>query len=176
MTRQAWLLPIERLALLLFVLLFLFAGAQAWLYQRIWVGVLMLDVIVLLIVAGWTCLAVVEAFRRYDTVMVRLRAAAAIPLAGVAAFLLAPLAARGAAHVYLLQHQAELGAIRRKAPPGAAIAFPYLEGIPDGGVAIIDSPRGRPEALAQRVQLELTGERITGCSTLRGTIYLCNFD
>lgn len=66
-------------------------------------------------------------------------------------------------------HQHELAG---KAPQ----AVIYLEGIPDGGVAIVRSPGRNPEGFSQAVMIDLTGERIKSCKPLNDTDWACHFD
>lgn len=66
-------------------------------------------------------------------------------------------------------HAAELGG----PPPRAVI---YSQGVPDGGNAIIRSPRQNPQEFSQSVMLDLTGERIRWCERLNEELWSCGFD
>lgn len=51
----------------------------------------------------------------------------------------------------------------------------YMEGVPDGGVAIIRSDRD-PTRLATAEQLAMVGEDINRCRPLMGRDWLCGYD
>lgn len=58
-------------------------------------------------------------------------------------------------------------------PPRSVI---YVDGVPDGGIAIIRSPLSNPTGFTQREMVELTGERIKSCNRLDDRDWACRFD
>lgn len=66
-------------------------------------------------------------------------------------------------------HQRELAG----EPPRAVV---YREGIPDGGIAIVRSPRRNPEDFRQSVTVDLIGERIKSCESVSETDWACHYD
>tara|TARA_B100001057_G_C22734909_1_gene905399 strand:+ start:140 stop:670 length:531 start_codon:yes stop_codon:yes gene_type:complete len=58
-------------------------------------------------------------------------------------------------------------------PPRSVI---YVEGVPDGGIAIIRSPLRNPTGFTQSEMVELTGERIKSCDQLDARDWACRFD
>lgn len=170
------LLAAEKYAIFAFLLLCLLNFADAEIYSRFWVlgmGVVALVWVIVLIVA---VASVIWAFKDHHPPLDALRAAAAMPIAIVVAILTAPLATWCAGLLYLNLHESEFVSARLSAPPGTAAAIPYIQGIPDGGVAIIETRGFRPETLPQTEMLRLTGERIKRCRPLRGDYYLCGYD
>jgi len=79
------------------------------------------------------------------------------------------------ASAFLATHRSEMGLAQAKAGSGQSAALPYIEGVFDGGVAIIWSPVP-PRSLEVKVQLRLTGERIRACRAILFDAYACNYD
>ncbi len=76
------------------------------------------------------------------------------------------------ARLYLAQHADDFG----PATASGARSMRYIEGVPDGGRAIIHSPRQHPASLSNADMAALTGERIRDCQRLRSDDYLCSYD
>lgn len=165
----------EKIAILLFVLLFLLAVAQAELYRRFWLLGIFATGLVWFVVIAWSLVRIPEALTRHEGSVMRFRSVAAIPIAILAVWPLSPAAYWCAAYLHVVTHQSELDAARAKAGPEVAVSIPYIGGVPDGGVAIVDSPRARPETLSPREQLWLTSGNIHSCWRLRGATYSCVF-
>lgn len=55
-------------------------------------------------------------------------------------------------------------------------AVVYRQGVPDGGIAIVRSPKRNPEGFTQATMIELTGERIKSCQRISETDWSCHFD
>jgi hypothetical protein len=87
----------------------------------------------------------------------------------------AAVGSRSMASLYLLSHIEEMEQAQRAAGTGQPAAIEYVEGIPDGGQAIVRSDV-LPSELSQRVQLKLTGERIKRCRRIIRGSWLCSFD
>jgi len=175
----ARLLPAERTAVVIFCLLLLGAALRAELYRRLWVLSLLPIGLLWLIALSLTVANLVSAVRDDGlTRAERMRKGAALPSAMVLFLLLSWVAAlpeRAAASVYLAMHKLELAAAIGQAGPEQAAAIPYIEGVPDGGVAIVHSPVVRPDRLSQEEQSRLTSERIRGCRRIIGG-WLCDYD
>jgi len=179
LARSPELLATERTAVVVFCLLVLGAALGAELYRRLWVLALLLTALLWLIALSMMIANLVSAIRDNGlTSRERVRSGAAVPLA-IALFLLlswvAALPERAAASLYLTFHQAQFAVAVSHAGPTQAAAIPYLEGVPDGGVAIVHSPVVRPEQLSQEEQVRLTGERIHRCRRIVGA-WLCGYD
>jgi hypothetical protein len=170
-----WMLREEKIAIAVFALLFVLAFAQVELYRRFWVLGVLGSGLIWFVVIAWAVVRIPEALHRHDAATMRFRSVATIPMAILAAWLLSPAAEWGAVYLHLLTHQYELDAARAQAGPGKAVSIRYIEGVPDGGVAIIDSPLVRPEALTPNEKVRLTNGNMQSCWRLRGTIYACGF-
>lgn len=93
----------------------------------------------------------------------------------IALLLVSPVSSIGRwtlARLHLAQHADDFG----PATAGGARSMRYIEGVPDGGRAIIRSPRQHPASLSSADMAALTGERIRDCQRLRSDDYLCSYD
>lgn len=173
-------LSIERAALFLLTVLVLVRFVWDPLIRSLWVFAFVplglawfFGLLLALFGIGW-------AFRDHDRWNHRLRAAAAMPLALIGALLFSGVASdagrRTFAGLHLATHQSEMAAAQARAGVGNPASLRYIEGIPDGGVAIIRSSASRPETLPNTEALRLTGERIQRCSTIGGDDYVCEYD
>ena len=79
------------------------------------------------------------------------------------------------ASAYLFVHRDEMARAQIEAGPGMPAAMRYIEGVPDGGVAIIRSLT-HPLALPVKTQIALTGERIRGCRRILFDAFACPYD
>ena len=167
----------EKVALGLFVILVASVLIHDWMLRTIWVFWL----IPLLLMWGTAVLLAIFnigfGLRDGEGWARKTRGAVAVPLAlGCAALLSITGVGRVvAASAYFYWHHGEMDLAQAKAGPGQPVALPYLEGIPDGGVAIIRSAVP-PRTLPVKVQLRLTGERITFCRPILFGAYACAFD
>ena len=59
--------------------------------------------------------------------------------------------------------------------PGRAISIPYIDGIPDGGVAIIRSAVD-PRSLPAEERMRLVGETMHHCSSVKEGYFACSYD
>jgi hypothetical protein len=159
---KAWvaLEPGERVALGLSVLLIVSILIHDWMIRSIWIFWL----IPLVLLWGSGLLLAVFNFwfglRDGQDVPRKLRGALAVPAAVLCATLVS-LSGVGqvvAASAFLAAHRSDMAQAEAKAGPGQPAALRYIEGVPDGGVAIIRSPVP-PRTLPVKVQLRLTGER-----------------
>ncbi|WP_374139780.1 hypothetical protein [Sphingomonas sp. 32-62-10] len=93
----------------------------------------------------------------------------------IALLLVSPVSSIGRwtlARLYLARHAEDFG----PATAGGARSMRYIEGVPDGGRAIIHSPRQHPATFSSADMAALTGERIRDCQRLRNDDYLCGYD
>ena len=169
--------PGERIAAVLLVLLIGSILIHDVMIRSIWV----LWIIPLALLWGSAALLALFnigfSLRDGDGVSRKVRGAVAIPLALTCAIVLS-LAGVGrvvAASAYLYAHRGEMDAAQAEAGPGQPVAMRYLEGVPNGGVAIIRSTVP-PRALPMQVQLRLTGERIKFCRPILFAAYACTYD
>lgn len=172
------LLPPERVAIAAFVLLFATTFLWAALYRWLWfVGPL-------LILAIWFTVAVIALFNLgfafrdpYPSWRQRLRAAAAIPLAISLVLLVNATVAIGPrveASVYLKLHASEMERAEAAAAPSRPAVIPYVEGVPDGGQAILRSERN-PMLLAEKTRNALVDGDMRVCRRIIGAAWLCSF-
>lgn len=178
--RRFRLLPTERWAL--FLLSALIALRFVWdpLVRGLWILAFvplglawLVGLLLALFGLGW-------ALRDHDLWHDRVRAAAAMPLALILAVLLGGVASdagrRASAALHLATHDSQMAAAQAREGAGNPALLPYIEGVPDGGVAIIRSSSLRPEELPGSEQLRLTGERIRHCGAIGGDDYVCGYD
>jgi len=167
----------ERVALGLFALLVLSIMIHDWMIRSIWV----LWYVPLALLGGSGVLLAVFNFgvglRDGLDWPDKLRSALAVPLALIGAALLSVLGVGRVleASVFLIANQANMEVAQPEAGPGQPAALRYIEGVPDGGVAIIRSPVP-PRALPVKVQMRLTGERIRTCRPILFAAYPCTYD
>lgn len=170
--------PIERIAAGFVVALLAASWFRDTLYRAFWVGGLFL------LAAIWFAALLLAVFSIWWALSdgslggVRLRRALAMPIALVLGWSLSgPVWSAGrwsAARLQLWRERPAYEAMAARAP-GRPLAFSYLYGIPDGGVAIVRWP-GDPMDLTRRAQRELTGERFLNCRPLAPVYHLCAFD
>jgi hypothetical protein len=172
------LLPAERLALGIFAALITTSVLGAVLYRNFWILGSALVALVWVVAVLLALFNVLFAARDSGvSPSTRLRSAIAIPLALAAAYTLqfrVGIGPRAAASVHLAMHADQMRSAPLAAAPGRAASLRYLEGVPDGGSAIVTS-RTDPTKLSTSEQLRLTGERIEDCLAIVGG-YLCSFD
>ena len=177
--RRVWaaMEPGERIAATLFVLLMSSVLIDDWMLRRLWVfwkiplAILWASALIFAVIYVGVSLRDGEGWAR------KVRGAVAIPLvmAGAALLLLSGAGRVVAASVFLFAHGEEMEIAQARAGPGQAVAIPYLEGVPDGGVAIIRSAIS-PGALPVHVQMRLTGERIRSCRPILFAAFVCGYD
>ena len=151
-----------------------------WLYNRFWIfgglAFLLFWIVALSTVFGRG----IDAAKNPDLSSgAKMRAIIAIPL-----FLLAAkvvdvewsLGVRVAARIAIEGRSAELEEAQRKAGAGQAAAIPYMEGVPDGGAALIRYAGGNPAKLAWAEQSRLVGENIYLCRTIGRSDWICWYD
>jgi hypothetical protein len=168
------LLQFERVALVMFVLLLLGAFLYDPVYRALWILGAALIVGMWVLAGIFAIFGLVFAFSDVAPALPRLRTAVAVPIALAAALLLSrPVFDAGRwtfGYLHLRWNEdAYRDQLRRD---GSPMAFRYVEGIPDGGVAIVHS-RG---PLAPDQSWALIGEPIRRCDRLRGDFHLCSFD
>lgn len=171
------LLPSERIAIVVLAVLMVPTFFSATLYRAFWfLGPLLLLLwgLALLIAVFHVGFALKDP---HDGTAARLRAALAVPASVAVATALhlgVALGPRVEASAYLLSHSAGMDAAQREAGAGQPAALPYLEGVPDGGQAIIRSSEP-PNNLPGEEQYRLTAGRITGCDRIIPDAWLCRY-
>ncbi|WP_448659420.1 hypothetical protein ACPVPU_02900 [Sphingomonas sp. CJ99] len=95
----------------------------------------------------------------------------------IAALLLAIILTLTLGEVIEMNRKLAFAAAHEQALSGPAPkAVTYVEGIPDGGVAIVRSPGRNPVTFDQSLMVDLTGERIRSCNALDDRNWSCHFD
>jgi len=171
--------PTERAALVIFSLLFASTFVEGWLYRQFWIlgfgALALLWFAAILAALVYTTVAIRDPALTGDA---RTRAVAAVP-AALALVLFSKfgldLGSRAEASGYLLIHSSEMRRAQERAGPMRPASINFLQGIPDGGEAIIRW-NGDPTQLAQTDQVKLTGERIKRCSRIVPDAWLCGYD
>lgn len=170
----------EKIGLAFFAAAMILAGLWPWLYNRIGIGAILPAALYWLLALGFSIGRGIDAWKDPDAPRRRkVRRMAAIPAAVVAALIVNTALAPGerlAAKLSLAQRQAEMKVAQRKAGWGRAAAIPYVEGTPDGGLALIRYTCGDPAKLLPREHLRLTGERIRACRRIGLDDWLCSYD
>ncbi|UUR08062.1 hypothetical protein [Sphingomonas glaciei] len=176
---MARLIPEEKIGIGLTLLAMALGLAGAYLYQRFWILSFIPFLLLFIVFLGFAIGKIIDATKDRDLApSLRWRKALAVPLM-VGGFWavdgLTALTSRTSAQAFLFSHREAMNAAERKVGPGQAVAMRYLEGIPDGGVAIIRSDL-EPTRLPVQRQLELVGENMNRCRPLLGRDWLCGYD
>lgn len=174
------LLPEERLALLLGATYLLLDASWWWLYTQVWIGVVILSLLFWILAISFAIGRGIDAWKEPELPRRhRARRIIAMPLTllavGSLVWTLAP-GARLAAAVSLKLRGEEMRRAQTLVGPGRAAAIPYVECIPDGGIALVRYAGGDPALLPQSEQLRLTYERIQDCKPIGASDWMCWFD
>lgn len=169
--------PGERIASVLFAVLIASILIHDWMIRAMWVYWLIALALIWGVAALLAIFNIGFSLRDGEGWVRKVRGAVAIPLAVICAALMSMTGVGRvvAASAFHLVHRAELDRAQAQAGFGAPVALNFIEGIPDGGVAIIRSSVP-PVNLPVRVQLRLTGERIRFCRPIIFAAYACNYD
>lgn len=173
------LIPEEKIGIGLALMAASLGLAEGYLYQRFWVLSVIPGLLLFIVFMGLAIGKTIDAIKDCDLPSSRRwRKALAVPLL-VGGFWvldgLTGLTSRTSAQAFVFAHRDAMIAAERKAGPGEAVAMRYLEGIPDGGVAIIRADHD-PSRLPTPRQVDLVGEDINRCRPLLGRDWLCRFD
>lgn len=173
------LIPEEKIGIGLTLVAIVLGLSWAFLYQRLWVLSLLPSLLLFIVFMGFAIGKSIDANKEPELpVRLRWRKALAIPFM-VGGFwtldALTGLTSRVSAQAFLLANRDAMTAAEQKAGPGRAVAMRYVEGIPDGGVAIIRSDLN-PTLLPTSEQRGLVNENISCCRPLLGRDWLCGFD
>lgn len=173
------LIPEEKIGLGLTLVAVSLGLAEAYLYQRFWVLSGIPSLLLFIVFLGFTIGKTIDAIKDRDLLpSLRWRKALAVPLMVGGFWLLDGLTgftSFASAQAFVFKHRDAMLVAEQKAGPGQAVAMRYLDGIPDGGVAIIRANL-EPTRLPTKRQLELVGENINRCRPLLGRDWLCGFD
>ncbi|GLR47860.1 hypothetical protein [Sphingomonas astaxanthinifaciens] len=174
------LLPADKVAIGLGLMYLALKIGWAALYDRLWIGAGLIEGLFWILVLAFGLSHFIEAIRSAEPGLAsRWRTAVSLPIVMTGLVLLngataAP--ARLSAALSLAARSSEMHFAEKAAGPGRAAAMPWVEGIPDGGVAIVRYASGNPVDLAMNEQLRLTGERIRHCRTIGPNEYICGYD
>jgi hypothetical protein len=173
------LIPEEKIGIGLTLVAIVLGLSWAFLYQRFWVLSFLPSLLFFIVFIGFAIGKSIDAIKEPElSAGLRWRKALAVPLM-VGGFwmldALTGLTSRVSAQAFLLADPDAMKAAEQKAGPGRAVAMPYIEGIPDSGVAIIRSDLD-PTLLPTSEQRGLVNENINGCRPLLGRDWLCSFD
>ena len=173
------LIPEEKIAIGLTLIAASLGLSGAFLYQRFWVLSFVPSLLLFIVFLGFAIGKIIDAIKERDLAPARRwRKALVVPFL-VGGFwtldTLTALTSRTSAQAYLFTHRDAMDAAERRAGPGRAVAMRYIEGVPDGGVAIIRSNID-PTLLPTSEQLGLVNENINRCRPLLGRDWLCGFD
>jgi hypothetical protein len=173
------LIPEEKIGIGLTLMAVSLGLAGAYLYQRFWVLSFIPILLLFLVFLGFTIGKIIDAIKDRDlSPSLRWRKALAVPLMVGGFWLvdgLTGFTSVASAQAFVFAHRDAMLAAEQKAGPGEAVAMRYLDGVPDGGVAIIRANLD-PTKLPTKRQLKLVGENINRCRPLFGRDWLCGFD
>lgn len=175
--RQSGLLPNERFAGIVFSLLLVTSFIEAAAYRSLWIFGAAMILLIWAFAIGVAIIKCSLALRDPDLRgSIKVRAAAAMPLAVIAALVVGRLIGPPVeASIYLAFHLDDMHRAQIAAGPNRPAAIHYVEGIPDGGVAIIRS-RIPPNELESDEQVRLAGEDIHRCYRIVPDAWACGFD
>jgi hypothetical protein len=172
--------PNSRIGLALAASYLLLGACWAWLYNQVWIGALLPYLLYWIVALSCVAGRGIDAAKDPGlTGLASLRAIVVIPLLVVGAKVVDVAIAPGerlAAAASLAVRSGEMQVAQRRAGPGRAAAIHYMEGIPDGGAALIRHSGGNPEALPRREHSRLVGERIYLCLGIGRIDWICWYD
>lgn len=173
------LIPEERIGIGLALVALALGLAWATLYQRFWILSFLPWLLFFIVLIGFALGRGIDAVKDRDLPSnIRWRKGLAIPLIVGGVLMLDTLTERTfetSARLFLWTHQDELDAAEPKAGPGRPVALQFIQGVPDGGVAMIRS-KVDPTRLDDGWHRWLVSEPINECRKLRGRDWLCWFD
>jgi hypothetical protein len=173
------LIPEEKIGIVLTLIAIVLGLSWAFLYQRFWVLSFLPSLLFFIVFIGFAVGKSIDAIKEPEVPAgLRWRKALAIPLM-VGGFwtldALTGLTSRASAYAFLWTHGDELAAAERLAGPGRPVALPYIQDVPDSGVAIIRSDV-EPTRLSDRQQRWLVSEPINKCRRLQQRDWQCWYD